>query len=162
MSQIVEKIYAECALNRGPRYVAEFFASQAQGDEGKIVIPLYAPLRIARFKADMQTPVRFVLSAPRTGDDMIPKIPLRWEPEGNGPFPAFEGTLSVEADDDYDGFEIVLRGSYEPPFGLAGKTFDAAVGKQIARATARELLERIRDFVEEAYQETELSKQPRG
>ena len=58
-------------------------------------------------------------------------------------------------------FTVVLRGNYEPPLGIAGKTFDAAVGGRIARATAREFLERIREFIEAAYRATERAKKAR-
>jgi hypothetical protein len=161
MTSIVEKIYAECALHQAPGYLERFFATQMQDSEGKIVLALRAPLKIAGFKTGLEKSVTFVVSAARTGADMIPRIALRWEPVDGGPFPTFEGTLSLEADADYEGCAIVLRGSYDPPLGVAGRTFDAAVGRQFARATARELIERIRDFIEAAYQETEREKKAR-
>lgn len=157
MSTIVEKIYADCALNQAPEYLERFFAVHGHGTNGEVVLPLRAPLEIAGFKGEMGKMVTFELTKLAVGKDMIPKMSLRWRPD-SGPFPEFEGVLSVEADADYSGCAIALRGHYNPPFGIAGKTFDAAVGRQIARATARELLERIRDFVEAQYEETEREK----
>lgn len=158
MSKLVEKVYAHCALNQAPAYLERFFKMHAQGKPERVVVPLHAPLAIAGLKTDLEKPVEFMLEEMHTGSDMIPMIRLRWEPEGGGPFPTFAGTLTIEADEDYSGCAIALRGSYEPPLGAAGKAFDAAMGSQIAHATARELLERIRDFIETAYQETEREK----
>jgi len=161
MSELVEKIYADCALNQGPRYLERFLAMHARGDDGAIVVPLRAPLAIAGMRADLEKSVEFVFSRVRTGADMIPKIAVRWEPVDGGPFPTFEGTVSIEGDEDYTRCAVVLRGNYEPPLGIAGKTFDAAVGGRIARATAREFLERIREFIEAAYRATERAKKAR-
>jgi hypothetical protein len=161
MGNLIERIYAECSLNLAPDYVERFFSAHSAG-KGRVVLPLHAPLELAGFKTELEKPVEFILEEIRTGSDMIPTIRLRWEPEGGGPFPTFTGTLTIEAGEDYSTSAIVLRGSYEPPFGAAGKTFDAAMGQKIARATARELLERIRDFIEEAYQETEREKKARA
>jgi hypothetical protein len=158
MSTVVEKIYADCAPNQAPEYLERFFSMQTQGSEGKIIVPLRAPMDVAGFTRSLEKSVNVVISAARTGTDMIPRIALRWEPASGGPFPTFQGTLALEADEDYSACALVLRGDYTPPLGIAGKTFDAAFGRRIARATARELLERIREFIEAAYQETEREK----
>lgn len=158
MSTLVEKVYVRCALNQAPAYLERFFKMHSQGDPAKVVVLLHAPLAIAGFKTDLEKPVEFSMEQLHTGNDMIPEIRLRWEPEGGGPFPVFAGTLTVQADEDYSSCAIVLRGSYEPPGGAAGKAFDATMGSHIAHGTARELLERIRDFIESAYDETERDK----
>lgn len=155
MSTLVEKIYAQCALNQAPEYVERFFASHER-------LQLRAPISIAGIRTELEKPVDFTLSPAKTGSDMIPTFELRWEPDGGGPYPSFDGTVSIEADDDYSRCAIALRGSYEPPLGNAGKTFDAAMGQRIARATARTLLAEIRDYIEAAYQETEREKQFRA
>ena len=67
---------------------------------------------------------------------------LRWHPQ-SGPFPDFEGELTVRADEDYTSAALELRGNYEPPGGVAGAAFDAIVGSRLASATARELLGEI-------------------
>ncbi|HXP92564.1 MAG TPA: hypothetical protein VN905_03780 [Candidatus Binatia bacterium] len=161
MSKLVEKIYAECAPNQAPAYVERFFSTNADG-KGRVLLTLYAPMGLAGLRTDLEKRVEFSLHEIETGSDMIPTIHLQWEPEGGGPFPTFKGTLTVEAGDDYSDCALALRGEYEPPFGAAGKTFDAAMGRKIAGATARELLERIRDFIEHAYQDTEREKRARA
>ena len=76
---------------------------------------------------------------------------IAWEPDGGGPFPTFEGTIGTIADDDGNGSAIVLAGQYVPPGGIAGMLFDAAIGFWIARASVRDLLERIRAGAEALY-----------
>jgi hypothetical protein len=161
MSKLIEKIHVECALNQAPGYLERFFTTGAKGD-GTVVLPLRAPVGIGALRTDVEKNVAFTLGQIHTGKDMIPRLDVRWEPEGGGPFPTFEGTLTVEAGDDYHDCEIALRGAYEPPLGVVGRTFDATAGRQLASATAREFLVRIRDFVEGAYRDTERSKKPAG
>jgi len=43
---------------------------------------------------------------------------------------------------------LTLEGKYEPPLGVAGKVFDAALGWRIAEATTRLLLKEIGDWIE--------------
>jgi hypothetical protein len=161
VTKIVEKTYVECALHQAPHYLERFFSTQVDAD-GRCIVQLRAALGIGDLRADLAVPVSFDLSKLHTGADMVPKVPLHWKPEHGGPFPAFEGVLSVEGGEDYDECGIALRGTYEPPFGVAGKTFDALAGRHIARATARELLERIRTFMEGEFQETERKKRERN
>ena len=73
---------------------------------------------------------------------------ISWMPERGGPFPKFVGFLLIEADENYGMSRLALEGDYEPPFGAAGKVFDAAVGRTIARVTARHLLDTLRDSLE--------------
>jgi hypothetical protein len=157
MSKLIEKLYAECALNQAPAYVERFFNTNADA-EGKIRLPLHATVGPAAFRTDLEKRVVVARDEIRTGTDMIPTIVLHWKPEGGGPFPTFNGTIAVEAGDDYSNCALALRGEYDPPFGAAGKTFDATFGRNIARSTARDLLERIRDFLEQSYQQTEREK----
>jgi hypothetical protein len=48
---------------------------------------------------------------------------------------------------------LTLEGEYEPPLGPAGKVFDVALGRSIARATVRRLLDALRDALEQWRQE---------
>ena len=63
-------------------------------------------------------------------------------------FPAFEGQLIVRAQDYDDLSCIELDGSFTSPSGAAGHPFDAAIGRQIANATARQLLGSLKDAIE--------------
>jgi len=84
---------------------------------------------------------------------------VHWTPKGGGPYPDFDGELTVRADEDYDACVLELRGDYKPPGGVAGKAFDAMVGSRIASATARELLNTIAKEVQQRYERQEAAKQ---
>jgi hypothetical protein len=102
--------------------------------------------------------VTATLTAEAHPSDMQPRFLVKWAPSGDVPLPSFDGTLTVESDEDYGSFFLVLEGHYEPPLGLPGLAFDAIVGHHIAEATADQFLERIRDFIEKAYAEEEAGK----
>lgn len=71
-----------------------------------------------------------------------------WTPTGGGPFPTFKGVLKIGEDEDYGSTIITLSGDYEPPLGIIGRGFDAAIGHRIAEGTADRLLRQIRDGME--------------
>jgi hypothetical protein len=71
---------------------------------------------------------------------------ISWTPEGPQIFPSFVGTLAVSGDDEKS--VVALDGSYTPPFGVAGRVFDAVVGHQIAQETAREFLGDLKRAIE--------------
>jgi hypothetical protein len=91
-------------------------------------------------------------------DAMTPCYSIHWDSEGGSPYPAFDGELTVDADEDYNGFWVVLTGAYIPPGGAAGQFFDAAIGNRIARSTARSLLRQMRVEVEALYHAQVQSK----
>ena len=84
---------------------------------------------------------------------------MHWEPEAPGPYPVFDGELSVASDEDYNAFWLVLDGSYKPPGGLAGGLFDALVGHRIAETVTHELFDTLRDAIEGYFGEEERGKQ---
>ena len=68
-------------------------------------------------------------------------IRITWEPEGGGAYPAFRGTLATWGETDPPQTFIEIDGTYEPPMGVAGEAFDAAVGRAIAQRTVRAFLD---------------------
>ena len=70
-------------------------------------------------------------------------LDISWAPKDGGPYPTFNGTLSI-AEDAVGWSRIEIDGSYRPPFGIAGVAFDAALGHRIAQGTASELLGEIK------------------
>lgn len=83
---------------------------------------------------------------------------IHWTPEGGGPYPDFDGELTVRADDSYRNSLLELRGEYVPPLGAVGEVFDFALGSRIAAATARALLQQIAEHMETRYNEEEAAK----
>ena len=90
--------------------------------------------------------------------DMEPRYRVHWEAEGGGPYPVFDGILSIGADEDYSAFSLDLDGGYEPPMGLAGKTFDLVVGHRVAEETVRVLLAQIQHDIETTFNAEEAAK----
>lgn len=86
---------------------------------------------------------------------------VHWMPANGGPFPEFDGTLTVRADEDYTTCALELRGAYEPPLGIPGALFDTVLGSRVASATAREFLKEIGTRIESRYHEEEAAKAPR-
>jgi hypothetical protein len=81
-------------------------------------------------------------------------IAITWEGEGAGPHPTFSGTLAIVRSDRSAQSMLVISGSYWPPLGTAGDPFRGASGTQIARATAGDLLRRLRRRIEAEYSVT--------
>lgn len=76
-------------------------------------------------------------------------IRIAWIP-GSVVFPCFEGTLLIRGDGaDSRLIHIELDGSYVQPFGAAGRIFDAAIGRRLAHATAREFLKDVKAAIED-------------
>jgi hypothetical protein len=83
---------------------------------------------------------------------------VHWTPEGGGPYPDFDGALTVRADENYTSAILELHGAYTPPLGAAGEVFDAVIGSKIASITAQTLLAQIAREVEERYGREEGAK----
>jgi hypothetical protein len=71
---------------------------------------------------------------------------LAWKPDHNAASPDFRGVLTVRPKD--RGVSMRLQGNYKPPFGLAGKIFDAVAGHRIASRTMQRLLGQVIQDVE--------------
>jgi hypothetical protein len=87
---------------------------------------------------------------------------VRWAPENGGPYPDFEGELTIRADEDYDTSILELRGSYTAPMGALGQAFDFVAGSRIASETLRGLLASIALAMERAYEVEEIGKSAAG
>ncbi len=83
---------------------------------------------------------------------------IHWKPQA-GPYPEFDGELTVRADEAYESARIELTGSYRPLGGALGAAFDWAAGSRIASATARALLARLGDEMKSRYEADEQAKQ---
>ncbi|MEO7039147.1 MAG: hypothetical protein ABI186_03860 [Candidatus Elarobacter sp.] len=74
------------------------------------------------------------------------------------PTPAFTGTLTLGAGEDYTETELRLDGRYDPPGGMAGRAFDELVGRRIAHATMGALLSGVGDDLRAAHEHMEAEK----
>ena len=73
------------------------------------------------------------------------RVPISWRVPDSGAFPHFHGFFEIRP---CDGLAcIALLGYYQPPFGVAGRAFDAIAGHRIASATIAQLLAEVADAV---------------
>jgi len=77
-------------------------------------------------------------------------LEVRWDPEGSGPFPNFDGGIDATALAP-DRCSLTIHGEYVPPGGPAGAVFDAVAGSRIAHATIAALLADFRELIEADY-----------
>jgi hypothetical protein len=147
MSDVHEYTSVHCPFAQVPSYLDKFFKSMGARDGIGATIELSAPL--GEVNLERHVIASIVPLKPYPGYD---RFSIGWEPRGGGPFPKFEGTVSV-SEESIGYSRLDLDGSYVPPGGPLGAVFDAAVGNRIAHQTARLLLERIRDAVESGYAE---------
>jgi len=150
MTSIVEKDLVHAPLASADRLLQAFFAAHP--------VPEGAGARIVLRAGESAQPAIVGLTRAHRPQDMTPRYAIHWEAEGGGLYPNFDGELSVEADEDYNAFWFVLNGTYVPPGGVPGQLFDAAIGRHIAEATARGLLNEMRVETEAIFAAQESTK----
>ena len=153
MSELLERRVVGCPYTLAQRYLAESVAAQAaSGEPSRLDLTLTVP--------GGELVKQVIVTYGAAVDPMAFDQPWRihWTPEA-GPYPQFEGLLTVRADETYQAAQLELEGSYLPPGGALGAAFDWAVGGRIASATAQALLERIGAEMESHYARDERAKE---
>jgi hypothetical protein len=152
-SQLNERHVVECPYHLAQRYLDYGLREPAQ--TGK---PDVLTLRLTMATSELTKNVEVTFT--RGNDPMHFDHPwkLHWTPEGGGPYPDFDGELTVRADEDYSSAILELRGEYRPPGGVVGAAFDRIAGKRIAAATAQALLREIGDGMVAEYRRDEAAK----
>jgi hypothetical protein len=150
VTPIAEKQLVRAPLASANRLLQGFLAANPA--------PKGAGARVLLRAGDAAQPALIVLQPAHRPQDMTPHYKVHWAAESGGPFPVFDGELSVGSDEDYNAFWLVLNGVYAPPGGIAGQLFDAVIGRRIADGTARGLLEEMRVAIESAFAEEERLK----
>jgi hypothetical protein len=150
MSQIFERRLVACPYNLAQGYLADMIGPRVSSP-GSLALTLPLP------GAELIKEVVVTYGAAIDPMHFDQPWSVHWKPKA-GPYPEFDGELTVRADETYASSLLELRGSYRPPGGVAGATFDAAVGNRIARATAQALLERLGTEMESRYARDEKSK----
>jgi len=151
MAKLNESLFVRCPYHRARGYLAAGIGRRLGSNAP---LTLRVPLSGVELKKDV-----IVTFTPGI-DPMHMDQPWRvhWTPEGGGPYPDFDGELTVRADDDYMNCMLELVGEYAPPGGALGKSFDLVVGSRIAALTARALLERLGEEFVALYKEEESQK----
>jgi hypothetical protein len=150
MSQISERRVVACPYHLAQRYLAEMVGS-------KVASPAPLALTLALPGAELVKEVTVTYGAAIDPMHFDQPWTVHWKPNA-GPYPEFDGELTVRADETYSSSLLELQGSYRPPGGIAGAAFDAAVGNRIASATAQALLDRLGREMESRYRRDERSK----
>ena len=135
MSDLLERRVVLCPYNLAQRYLSQIVGARA-GAAGPLTLTLALP------GAELVKQV--IVTYGTAVDPMHFDEPwhVHWKPKA-GPYPEFDGELTVRADETYESCRLELRGAYRPPAGALGAAFDHAVGNRIAAATAQAFLERI-------------------
>ena len=152
MTAIVEKELVHAPLGSADTFLQAFLVAHPapKGDGARIVLRA----------GDTAQSAIVTLHPARRPADMTPRYRVHWEAEDGGPYPDYDGELTIGADEDYNAFWLVLDGAYAPPGGVAGQLFDAVIGRRIAAASARGLLSEIRAEIEARFAAQEGAKRP--
>lgn len=144
MSKLSETIVVACPYHLAKQYLADVLrTSREKPDAMTVGIPFGG--------LDVSKQVEFTTSEGADPMHFDQPWKLHWSPAGGGPYPDFDGELTVRADEDYTSCLLELQGAYRPPGGLAGEAFDTVAGRKIASATARALLEKVGAELVERY-----------
>jgi len=153
MTRLRERRLVKAPLPSAHRLLDEVLTAHPAADG-------YAARFVLR-SGQLEQPAIFSLQRAYLRGDMTPRYRLRWEAEGGGPFPRFNGELTIGANDDYDSFWLTIDGKYMPPHGIVGELFDRAVGHRIAEASTRGLLAQVQTEIEQRFRAEEGAKPPR-
>jgi hypothetical protein len=141
-------IYAYETLRCPSEHVSDFIADYLAGFGGGPDAPARLPIRLALGDLIVEQEVLATVSA-RPAVLGYQLSDLTWTPANETLFPRFAGTL-CSADAGGGICRLDLDGSYTPPLWPLGVAFDAALGRHIAEATVRDLLQRFKWHCEAA------------
>jgi len=130
-------------------FLSTYLTKRAPGAAGSQMC-LEVPLSALANSFVVQKMVDVDAHLARSADHHSSVIELSWRPEGEGPFPSFQGIVrSTSATATTS--TLVIEGDYRAPGDLAGAVFDVAIGSSIANATLRRLLTTFRESIEADY-----------
>lgn len=153
MSELLERRYVRCPYHLAQRYLSGAVGARAaSGEPDRLTLTLSVP------GAELVKDVVVTFSGAIDPMHFDEPWHIHWKPQA-GPYPEFDGELTVRADETYEAAQLELRGAYRPPGGALGAAFDKVVGAKIAAATARALLERIGKEMEARYASDESAKE---
>jgi hypothetical protein len=158
VSRVLLERIARCPFSVAHEYATGFFR-QAAEQGGQAVVPLHelVPTLGGRLKAPVRVDFERRPDGAETGR-AHDAFEIGWT-AGTRFFPDFRGTLRLRIAS-VDETQLSLEGEYRPPLGTAGAVFDALVGRRIARATMRDLLDRLAAAMEAREASFRAGKQP--
>jgi hypothetical protein len=135
-----------CPFSIAHEYAAEFFR-KAESSGIEVQVPLcdfFVGLR-----GRVRRPVKLVFAHhpdETEGGRAHDALKVDWT-AGTRLLPDFHGTVRLRIAT-VDTTSITLEGAWRVPFGLLGRAFNAVIGRRIAKATMRNLLDRLADALE--------------
>ena len=136
--------HSTCPFSVADEYAMAFLA-RAEKHPGEAVIRL--PIPFVPFVFRRRVTMTFALQRDTMeigrGHD---EIRLRWT-AGTPLLPEFRGSLRFRING--PGTSVFVEGTYAAPFAALGETFDAVIGKQIARVSARDLARRVATYLDD-------------
>jgi hypothetical protein len=151
MPHLRDTILIQCPLGQTQQGLERFLASLRDKDgvsHVRLRVPVDGQTNALGLSIDRE--VRLEAKKGRDAANLNDLIVVSWSPEGPLVFPSFEGTLDLWSEENGKVSCLELNGSYSAPFGVAGQIFDAAVGHEIAQATARQFLQDMRSAIEKS------------
>ncbi len=154
----VERV-VQCPFSVAHEYIEDFLGDAERAIDVRIRFRDF----VYGLRGDVRRPVQLVLA--RHVDDTEAgrghdAIRIAWR-AGTRLFPDFHGTLRLRIDS-VETTRLTFEGTYRPPLGLAGRAFDVALGRRIARSTMSELLDRIAAELEEREAQFRAATTPDG
>jgi len=140
MTFIRKTAIADCPFSAAIDYAAEYFGQHT-------TLPLVGTVAL---QTNVLTTFEIVLD-PTDKGRVHKALHLNWSPGERLPLPRFAGLLTVRPSSGLT--KLILEGTYEAPFGIAGALFDRLVGKQIAGGTVNRLLRQIAVAIETRWRE---------
>jgi hypothetical protein len=161
MSDLKESIDAECSTFYALHHAERFFSVHRR-DRTPDTLMLRVDLSSLGLPGASRAYHEVRVMHEMTEKEGKKGLALAWDPQDET-VPRFRGTLTC-GEKAPGVTTLTLEGAYTPPLGVAGKAFDLIVGRKIAAATARALLEDIKQFVEADYKTakaTNLASSPK-
>jgi hypothetical protein len=158
MSVVQERLFVEAPYTQARGAFERRLGIPAQGDTGTCVLTLAFPV------AEGHAIARVVNASTRrlsNTANYTSHYLIAWEAGRTArgiPTPAFTGTLTLSAGEDYNETELKLDGRYHAPGGAVGQAFDGLVGRRIAHTTLSALLTGVAVELREAHEYVEAGK----
>jgi hypothetical protein len=153
MSDLYETYFVKCPYHLAEGYLGEDMRGRAASHA-----PYTIALRATIGGADLTKEVVVTVAAGVDPMHFDRPWKIHWTPKGGGPYPDFDGELTVRADENYTSAILELRGTYRPPGGRLGAAFDHVAGARVATATAQTLLSDVARGMETRYHRDEQAK----
>jgi hypothetical protein len=140
ISRVVVERVAQCPFSVAHDYAADFLRDAERATDVRV------PLRdfFYGLRGAVARPVKliFALHPDDTEDGRLHDAMIIDWTAGTRLFPDFHGTLRMRIET-IATTRLTFEGAYRPPLGAFGGVFNALVGARIARASMRDLLDRI-------------------